>query len=111
MSFEQIVTWASAVGILSVGLGFLWKFIKTFAKAVNLVDTHVPVLTTIAEQFKKNGGNSLKDQIDRIENRTDCAKSMAEAAHKEAKEAKDLAIKTNADVVNVLRILTSKPQA
>lgn len=41
-----------------------WSFVKGFARLVATIEE-------IAEEFKPNGGNSLRDQINRIHHRLD----------------------------------------
>lgn len=108
MSGTEIAVWIIGASSVITGLGILWRFVSVSAKLVNFVEVHAPVLSTIAEQFKKNGGNSLKDQIDRIEKQAIDAKECAVDAHKEAKQASSAIIRTDANVTQLLRMLTPK---
>jgi PAS domain S-box-containing protein len=45
----------------------LIKFLKNFVEVLSKLDESLPVLMEISHQFKPNGGNSLRDVIDRIE--------------------------------------------
>jgi PAS domain S-box-containing protein len=51
--------------LFNPALCFQWKLLDTIEK-VNLA---IPTLLGIAEQFKTNGGNSLRDVLDRMEDR------------------------------------------
>lgn len=49
-------------------LGVVWrKAIKPIVHALATFERVAPVLITIGEQFQANGGNSLRDSINRIE--------------------------------------------
>jgi hypothetical protein len=43
-------------------LAIAWRSLRRLAR----IDAAMPTLVTIAEQFKPNGGDSLRDQIDKI---------------------------------------------
>ena len=44
-----------------------WKVIWPFLRLIVTADKLLPVLFTIAAEFQTNGGKSLKDQLNRIE--------------------------------------------
>jgi hypothetical protein len=44
-----------------------WKVVWPFLKLIVTLDKSLPVLVTIADEFQTNGGKSLKDQLNRIE--------------------------------------------
>lgn len=101
--FSGVLVAAAAV---LVALGVVWRTGSKVAKAVYLLETHWPVLSNIAEQFKKNGGNSLKDQIDRIEKMAEDAKTKAVEAHKTASKAHDQMIRVDENVRSLVRTIT-----
>lgn len=70
--YAQIL--GSIAGIL-VAFGTIYKYvakpavsnIKSFLETINKLDESLPILMEISHQFKPNGGNSLRDVIDRVE--------------------------------------------
>lgn len=103
MSFSEISAWVVGAAAFLIACGILWKFVSVLSKLVTFTEQHAPVLVTIAEQFKKNGGNSLKDQIDRIEDMSKDAKTKAQEAHVEAKGARESVIRIEENVRTILR--------
>lgn len=56
--------WAPATMLALLGiLAVSWKVLRVMAR----VDNALPTLLSIAEEFKPNGGSSLKDQINQIQ--------------------------------------------
>jgi hypothetical protein len=55
----------------------LWRF---FSKIVKLADLH-PVIISMAEEFKSNGGSTLRDQMNRLEELATSAALAAKDAH------------------------------
>lgn len=51
------------------------KFLKQFINLLGKLDESLPVLMDISHQFRPNGGNSLRDVIDRIERDIDASKA------------------------------------
>lgn len=43
------------------------SYLKGFVKVLDKLDESLPVLLEISDQFKPNGGNSLRDVLDRVE--------------------------------------------
>lgn len=69
-------------------VGVFWKAMKgalKVAKQVDHVVTIVPVVIAMAEQFDRNGGTSIRDQIDQIQ--TSTAQSAASAKVSAAQSA------------------------
>ncbi len=64
----QIIGLAGLVTALGVISHFLWKAAKTVSLIVDLAEA-TPAVLAIAEQMKPNGGDSMRDRIDVIENR------------------------------------------
>ena len=50
-------------------------FVKEFIQVLSKLDESLPVLMEISHQFKPNGGNSLRDVIDRIERDINASKA------------------------------------
>jgi len=50
-------------------------FVKDFIQVLSKLDESLPVLMEISHQFKPNGGNSLRDVIDRIERDINASKA------------------------------------
>lgn len=62
--YGMIAVLASGFLALSAALRLLWKkIIVPLAR----IDGALPTLVKIADEFKENGGNSLKDRINKIE--------------------------------------------
>lgn len=106
--------WAAAViGTAAVigALAVVWRVVRFCSKIIYFVDTYGPVLVSIAEQFKKNGGNTLKDQLDRLEKKTESTAETAVHAHKAAKDAHDLVIRTDENVRTIRNIVMPASKA
>jgi hypothetical protein len=58
-----VLTWVGVAGGALITLGILWKI----ARALVHIGEAVPTLVTIAEEFRPNEGNSMRDTVDRIE--------------------------------------------
>jgi uncharacterized protein YdcH (DUF465 family) len=69
------------------GLAGVWKATKAtaagirwivgFSDTLTQVNENLPTMLNIAAEFRKNGGSSLRDAIDRIEKKADEAKKAA----------------------------------
>jgi hypothetical protein len=108
LTLITVVATIVGFGGLCVALGAIWKFIGIMSQLVTFVKVHTPILIVIAEQFNKNGGSSLKDQIDRIEAKAERASGLADEASKQAQAASKIAIETNTNVRQILRMITPK---
>lgn len=68
-------TWAAAfLGMAAIitALGVIWKqFIFPAARIISRAENMFPVLQQIAREFNKNGGSTLKDQLNRMEEQLD----------------------------------------
>lgn len=63
-TYGTLIMIVSGFLVLSAALRLLWKkIIIPLAR----IDGAVPTLIKIADEFKENGGNSLKDRINKIE--------------------------------------------
>lgn len=102
-----IIGTAAVIGACAV----IWKVIRFCSKLIYFTDTYGPVLISIAEQFKKNGGNTLKDQLDRVEITAKAAHETAASAHKAAKDAHDLVIRTDENVRTIRNIVMPASKA
>lgn len=60
--------WPPIVAGSLAGFGVIFKFLLKLARVVSTAEVRLPVLDEIARQFANNGGSTLKDQLDRIEN-------------------------------------------
>lgn len=89
------VSYVIATAALITAGTVIWKVITKFSRLIYLVETYGPVLITIGEQFKANGGKSLKDQIDRIE-------ASSREAVKVSGEARTAAAKTSKDTLELV---------
>jgi PAS domain S-box-containing protein len=78
--------WSQTLGYIAgslVALGSIYayalrppiKFLKEFINLLGKLDESLPILIEISHQFKPNGGNSLRDVIDRIERDIDASKA------------------------------------
>jgi hypothetical protein len=65
--------WLIAAAAIVTALVTIWKVVWPFLRLLVAADKFLPVLFTIAAEFQTNGGKSLKDQLNRIE---DTLKSM-----------------------------------
>lgn len=90
---NEAAVWVIGAGAVITAAKVIWTLIKKLSKFINLAETYGPVLLNIADQFKKNGGNSLKDQLDRVEHKADTAAETATRAHLVAREGRDLIIR------------------
>jgi hypothetical protein len=70
---EWVLWFGSGIGVLMLLRQFVSKIVKPAWEAVktivHLAEAHVTLLE-IAEQFKPDGGLSLRDSIDRLESQT-----------------------------------------
>jgi PAS domain S-box-containing protein len=63
---------ATALGaIWNYAIKPLWTFLKKLNEHIQGLEISLPILEAIAKDFKPNGGNSLRDVINRIELRMD----------------------------------------
>jgi hypothetical protein len=101
-----------ALGTGATAIGATWTFIirplvkfhRSIFKAALTIENIFPVLTTIANEFKANGGSSLKDSLNRIEHLANGAKTMAETSATAAlvsKEAAQVALNTASDARDI----------
>lgn len=58
---------SAALSIWKFVLSPVWKTIKYIKDVFSKVDTAIPVLFDIAHEFRPNGGNSLRDVLNRLE--------------------------------------------
>lgn len=114
----SVPDWVTAViclAALITASTVVWKLISKFSRMIYLIETNAPILLTIAEQFKKNGGKSLKDQIDRIEKASDDAVVIASDARTEAIAARattlDLVTRLDENVKLVRSLIVVRPTA
>ena len=78
MNLPEWSQWLGAVAGSLIAVGVIWRkglrpaarLIREFVRAADNVTEHWPTLLTIAEEFKPNGGNSLRDVVDRLETRS-----------------------------------------
>lgn len=94
ISLTEIITWSAAAGGAVLGLKVIFNFVCRISRLISDVETYGPVLLNIAEQFRKNGGNSLKDQLDRVE-------VMATDAAKVSREAHQVSQKNHESIVRI----------
>lgn len=102
-----IIGTAAVIGASAV----IWKVIRFCSKLIYFADTYGPVLISIAEQFKKNGGSTLKDQLDRVEFTAKAAHETAASARKAARDAHDLVIRTDENVRTIRNIVVPASKA
>jgi hypothetical protein len=98
-------TWLIGIAATIGAVAVIWRVVKQFSKLIYFVETYGPVLFSIAEQFKKNGGNSLKDQVDRIEHTAEEAKRTSLEALALVRENRDSVIRLDENV----RALRARP--
>jgi PAS domain S-box-containing protein len=73
---QYVPKWAELVGFLIL-CGGAWRFVllplgrgvRKVDQVINGLSVSLPILIDIAKEFKPNGGNSLRDVVDRIEER------------------------------------------
>ncbi len=69
------------IALVLGALGVIWRVaIRPLVHGVNTIAEVAPILTGIAEEFKPNGGSSLRDVVNRIEGKADNAVTAAESA-------------------------------
>ncbi|MDE2105970.1 MAG: hypothetical protein KGL39_52595 [Patescibacteria group bacterium] len=74
--------WVFYTSALLVSLFAILKAVRVFMKTVNKIDKLLDLagpITEMGKEFKKNGGSSLRDTIDRIEKATAQAVSSSTA--------------------------------
>lgn len=106
--------WAAAIIGTAAVIGacaIIWRIIRFCSKLIYFTETYGPVLISIAEQFKRNGGNTLKDQLDRVEVVAKAAAETATRAHTTAKDAHDLVIRTDENVRTIRNIVMPASKA
>lgn len=91
-------TWLIGIAATIGAIAVIWRVVKQFSKLIYFVETYGPVLFSIAEQFKKNGGNSLKDQVDRIEHTASEATRLALEALGLVRENRESVIRLDENV-------------
>jgi PAS domain S-box-containing protein len=71
LAIDDIKTIAEIAGITGAALATIWRWIwipsSNLLKKIDTIEKQLPVIIKIAEEFKPNGGNSLKDAINRLE--------------------------------------------
>lgn len=82
--------WPPIVAGSLAGLGVVFKFLLKLARLVSTAEVRLPVLDEIARQFSKNGGSTLKDQLDRIEQKLTENGHNVKAAQGTANDAKSM---------------------
>lgn len=89
---EHFFTWDSwlkglaAIGGAATGVAALWKLFTFSTKHIRKVNATlggfveiIPILTKLAEEFKPNGGSSLRDAIDRLEKKSSLSEQRIRA--------------------------------
>lgn len=68
LSAMPFLEWIVLLGAVVTAVTLIWtKIIRPVARAIVLIETHVPTLVDIASEFKNNGGSTLKDEIDALQ--------------------------------------------
>ena len=92
MTGEPTVDWIIGGAALIVALGTIYRrAIRPVLRAANTVADATPTLLGMAEEFKPNGGASLRDVVNRIEFKADSASAAARTAASAAVEAVEMA--------------------
>jgi hypothetical protein len=104
-TFSEISSAALGVAAILTAFFLAWKAVRNLAKIIYLTETYGPVLLVIGEQFKRNGGVTLKDQVDRIEDLADSAVAIAKTASDAASSSHDLVIRLDENVRDIRRRL------
>lgn len=110
MDVSQVGVVAGAIVAVLTALFLIWKLARFVSKVIFLVDTYGPAVMEIGSQFKKNGGTSLKDQIDRIEDEAKAAAKLAREAYDASKASHDLVIRLDENVRAIRRTIEPKQQ-
>lgn len=78
------MNWIIAIAVVGGSLtavvkgGWLvWKYLAALTQQLTKFNEGLPTLLSIASEFKNNGGNSLRDAIDRIEKKANTAAAEA----------------------------------
>jgi hypothetical protein len=99
---------ATAASIVAVGVIWqkgvrpMWRAKKAVSRAIHAIEQAGPVLLAIAEEFKPDHGESLRDRIDSIDHKADIAATAALEAKDLADDATRLVAETNARIVEEL---------
>lgn len=79
---DPVVAIPAAVAALLIAYSVIWRKgiipIYHFFQDVKRIAVATPILVEIAEEFRPNGGNSLRDVVERIESKVDDAVVVAE---------------------------------
>lgn len=79
---DPVVSIPAAIAALLIAYGVIWRKglvpIYHFFQDVKRIAVATPILVEIAEEFRPNGGNSLRDVVERIESKVDDAVIVAE---------------------------------
>ena len=75
LDWTKLGEYMAATAAIATGLSVIWKYFLTplwkayilIKNVIQKIDTALPVLYEISEQFKPNGGNSLRDVLNRLE--------------------------------------------
>lgn len=82
--------WILGIAAVVTALGVIWKqLIFPAARVISRAESTLPVLEQIAREFSKNGGSTLKDQIDRIEDKLNKNGHDTRRAQETAERAED----------------------
>ncbi len=75
------VTVPVALASMLIAYGVIWRKglipLGRFLRSINRIADATPTLVIIAEEFRPNGGHSLRDTVDRIEAKVDSAVDLA----------------------------------
>lgn len=96
MTHVDWIDWVIAAAALLTALTVIWrKFVRPLVHAANLIADAAPVLLAIAAEFQPNHGTSLRDVVNRIEEKADTAATLAGTAAELAAETRDQAREAN----------------
>lgn len=84
MDIVEISKWFGAIAVIVSAVILIWKTVfkplRNITKQATKFAEALPVLLSISDQFKNNGGNTLRDKIDNISTLVDSTRASAETA-------------------------------
>jgi chemotaxis response regulator CheB len=101
--------WILIGGALVTALGAIWvKAVVPIFNALKAIEKFyplLPVITNIAKEFQNNGGSSLKDSIENIDEKVDCLSEEFQDVKHNVKKVKDSLEEDITEIETSLKVL------
>lgn len=125
MRIQVIAIWLASLAGICTSIGVIWikgvrpvsNGVKKVKREISEISSAVPVLMGIADEFKNNGGSTLKDRLDQIcakladvDRRLEEVTTNSTSASDIARAAK-LVADTNAAIVHELALVAGEDES